>query len=280
VVSPLLRLCSRSHNMSAAFSSSFLSCIVAATFVRLPYIACIDRFCQDTTAVKTSPRLSLTSTFPRRPCPNPLRGEMWMVKTSLLIHSISICLSVSFCGLVISFVPWLVVIFVCLFAHTLKSVSFNTLHVPCLDCGSCWAHGSISALADRIKIARKGQGEEINLSIQFILNCGTEVAGSCHGGYHTSTYQFIKDTGYIPFDTCLPYLACSAESTEGFCPHVDTTCSAVNTCKTVGFFCTGVSQLGRIGPKSRRLLCFCLDEDHTMLILISNIHLKSISTSN
>jgi len=108
-------------------------------------------------------------------------------------------------------------------------------HLP-QYCGSCWAHGSISALADRIKIARKGQGEEINLSIQFILNCGTEVAGSCHGGYHTSTYQFIKDTGYIPFDTCLPYLACSAESKEGFCEHVDTTCSALNTCKTCDTF--------------------------------------------
>jgi cathepsin X len=91
-------------------------------------------------------------------------------------------------------------------------------------------------LADRIKIAREGKGEEINLSIQFILNCGTEVAGSCHGGYHTSTYQFIQDTGYIPFDTCLPYMACSAESTEGFCPHVDTTCSALNTCKTCDTF--------------------------------------------
>lgn len=104
-------------------------------------------------------------------------------------------------------------------------------HLP-QYCGSCWAHGSVSALADRIKIAREGKGEEINLSIQFILNCGTEVAGSCHGGYHTSTYQFIQDTGYIPFDTCLPYMACSAESTEGFCPHVDTTCSALNTCKS------------------------------------------------
>ena len=39
-------------------------------------------------------------------------------------------------------------------------------------CGSCWAHGAISALGDRIKIARKGQGIDINLAIQYILNCG------------------------------------------------------------------------------------------------------------
>uniref|UniRef100_A0A7S4J1V5 Peptidase C1A papain C-terminal domain-containing protein n=1 Tax=Odontella aurita TaxID=265563 RepID=A0A7S4J1V5_9STRA len=75
-------------------------------------------------------------------------------------------------------------------------------HIP-QYCGSCWAHGSISALADRVKIARKNKGEDINLSIQFILNCGGKVAGSCHGGYHTGTYQFIKDTGFIPFDTCM-----------------------------------------------------------------------------
>ena len=34
----------------------------------------------------------------------------------------------------------------------------------------------------------------------------------------------------------MPYLACSAESEEGFCPNVDTSCSAVNTCRTCGGF--------------------------------------------
>lgn len=109
-------------------------------------------------------------------------------------------------------------------------------HVP-QYCGSCWAHGSISSLADRIKIARLGQGaDDINLSIQFILNCGSESAGSCHGGYHTTTYEFIQSNGFIPYDTCMPYMACSDESTDGFCKHVDTTCSGVNTCRTCDTF--------------------------------------------
>ena len=49
-------------------------------------------------------------------------------------------------------------------------------HIP-QYCGSCWAHGSISSLNDRIKIARNATGDEINLSIQHILNCAGSVAG-------------------------------------------------------------------------------------------------------
>mmetsp|Transcript_13472 Transcript_13472/g.20134 ORF Transcript_13472/g.20134 Transcript_13472/m.20134 type:complete len:358 (-) Transcript_13472:120-1193(-) len=108
-------------------------------------------------------------------------------------------------------------------------------HIP-QYCGSCWAHGALSALADRIKIARNGEGDDINLSIQHVLNCGSLIAGSCHGGSHTGAYEFIKSNGKIAFDTCSPYIACSAESTEGFCPHVDTTCSPVNVCRTCGGF--------------------------------------------
>lgn len=104
----------------------------------------------------------------------------------------------------------------------------------------CWAHGAISALADRIKIARQGQGHDINLAIQWVLNCGKDKAGSCHGGYHTGVYELIQDYGYIPFDTCQPYLACSEESQEGFCQSIDTSCSAVNTCRT----CSGFSDSG------------------------------------
>jgi len=112
-------------------------------------------------------------------------------------------------------------------------------HIPHY-CGSCWAHGAVSSLMDRIKIARKGQGVDINLSIQYVLNCGADKAGSCHGGYHTGVFELIKETGFIPYETCQPYLACSSESEEGFCPHIDTTCSAVNTCRT----CSGFSDKG------------------------------------
>eukprot|EP00485_Elphidium_margaritaceum_P010832 CAMPEP_0202691496 /NCGR_PEP_ID=MMETSP1385-20130828/6196_1 /ASSEMBLY_ACC=CAM_ASM_000861 /TAXON_ID=933848 /ORGANISM="Elphidium margaritaceum" /LENGTH=348 /DNA_ID=CAMNT_0049346913 /DNA_START=31 /DNA_END=1077 /DNA_ORIENTATION=- len=108
-------------------------------------------------------------------------------------------------------------------------------HLP-QYCGSCWAHGALSSMADRIKIARKAQGDDINLSVQFILNCGTETAGSCYGGSHVGTWEFINQTGYVPYDTCMQYIACSSDSKEGFCPHVDTTCNKANTCRTCDTF--------------------------------------------
>jgi cathepsin X len=108
-------------------------------------------------------------------------------------------------------------------------------HIP-QYCGSCWAHSAISTLQDRIKIFRDAAGEEISLSIQYILNCGRS-AGSCHGGSIAKTYRFIKDeSGFVPYETCQPYLACSYDSMEGFCPHVDTTCSPINTCRTCNTF--------------------------------------------
>eukprot|EP00472_Partenskyella_glossopodia_P007168 CAMPEP_0197524978 /NCGR_PEP_ID=MMETSP1318-20131121/10538_1 /TAXON_ID=552666 /ORGANISM="Partenskyella glossopodia, Strain RCC365" /LENGTH=333 /DNA_ID=CAMNT_0043078105 /DNA_START=66 /DNA_END=1067 /DNA_ORIENTATION=+ len=108
-------------------------------------------------------------------------------------------------------------------------------HIP-QYCGSCWAHGAMSSLADRIKIARKAQGVDINLSIQFILNCGQHVGGTCYGGSATGAFQFVKEAGHVPYDTCNPYLACSDDSKEGMCGHVDTECKAENICKTCSTF--------------------------------------------
>lgn len=130
-------------------------------------------------------------------------------------------------------------------------VNFCTMsrnqHIP-QYCGSCWAHGAMSALADRIKIARKAQGIDINLAIQHLLNCGG--VGSCYGGSIDGPYQWLlsasKSGGGISYETSQPYVACSPDSKEGFCPHVDTTCKAINVARTCGSFsqeggpCTGL----------------------------------------
>jgi cathepsin X len=120
-------------------------------------------------------------------------------------------------------------------------------HIP-QYCGSCWAHGTISALSDRIKIARKAQGTDVMLSVQHVLNCGN--AGSCHGGSVDGTYQWIKrisdKTGSgVSYFTSQPYLACSSESKEGFCPKVDTTCKPENVARTCGTFGVPCKALSR-----------------------------------
>jgi len=124
--------------------------------------------------------------------------------------------------------------------------SSRNQHIP-QYCGSCWAHGAVSALQDRIKIARGAKGPDIQLSVQHVLNCGN--VGSCHGGSLDGPYQWIQSMGStgISYETSNPYLACSSESTEGFCPHVDLSCTAKNIARTCGGFseeggpCTGLS---------------------------------------
>eukprot|EP00930_Biecheleria_cincta_P076378 TRINITY_DN635_c0_g1_i1.p1 TRINITY_DN635_c0_g1~~TRINITY_DN635_c0_g1_i1.p1 ORF type:complete len:341 (-),score=72.65 TRINITY_DN635_c0_g1_i1:297-1319(-) len=110
-------------------------------------------------------------------------------------------------------------------------------HIP-QYCGSCWAHGAISALGDRIKIARKAQGIDINLAVQHLLNCGG--VGTCYGGSVDGPYQWlhgISKTGTgISYETAQPYLACTSDSKEGFCQNVDTTCKSANVARTCGSF--------------------------------------------
>ena len=108
-------------------------------------------------------------------------------------------------------------------------------HIP-VYCGSCWAHGSISSLADRIKIARKAQWPDINLSIQFLLNC--QMGGSCNGGDHIATYKAIKSYGSIPFEDCMVYQACSSDSKEAACQQnkQNFQCTPVNICRTCDTF--------------------------------------------
>mmetsp|Transcript_52880 Transcript_52880/g.67825 ORF Transcript_52880/g.67825 Transcript_52880/m.67825 type:complete len:320 (-) Transcript_52880:264-1223(-) len=119
-------------------------------------------------------------------------------------------------------------------------------HIPTY-CGSCWAHGTMSSLADRIKIARMQAGDsgpDVNIAVQNILNCGS-IAGTCEGGSPTLAYAYVKkqsDKGLgIPFDTCMQYQAVDGTCTfdpDAF-PQPSGTCM---TCSTFGVPCTSIDQ--------------------------------------
>lgn len=113
-------------------------------------------------------------------------------------------------------------------------------------CGSCFIHGALSALADRIKIARKAREPDINLAIQFILNCGN--AGTCQGGDHLQVYKFIHDYGSVPYDTCLAYEACSSDSPEKACQNRDYSCKPINICRTCYSFTSEGGGCASISP--------------------------------
>jgi cathepsin X len=77
-------------------------------------------------------------------------------------------------------------------------------HIP-QYCGSCWAHASMSTIADRMKIATKGMKRDRIPSVQVLLNCGT--AGSCGGGDIHAAFRWVHQAGGIPDVTCMQYQA-------------------------------------------------------------------------
>ncbi len=66
---------------------------------------------------------------------------------------------------------------------------------------------------------RNSTWPEILPNIQVILNCATDIAGSCDGGDDMGVYQYLQQTG-IPDSTCMQYAA------------TDMACTPINTCRT------------------------------------------------
>ena len=91
-------------------------------------------------------------------------------------------------------------------------------HQP-VYCGSCWAMGSTSALADRLSIVHGSTARRFHLSVQTVLGCGhqhlgahgQELIGNCDGGDDANVYYYAWKYG-IPSESCSNYMA------------IDTTC--------------------------------------------------------
>lgn len=89
-------------------------------------------------------------------------------------------------------------------------------HIP-VYCGSCWAHAAISSYSDRLKIMNNASWPEIQLSVQYPLNC-LPYTGTCNGGSDLLLYEAMTRTG-IPDDTCESYIA------------KDEPCNQINRCR-------------------------------------------------
>lgn len=92
-------------------------------------------------------------------------------------------------------------------------------HIP-KYCGSCWAHGTTSSLADRFQILNGPNAIPISLSTQVVVNCQPG-GGSCFGGNPLDVYEFAYTHG-IPDDTCQQYIAHNSEQPL---------CSAMQVCE-------------------------------------------------
>mmetsp|Transcript_12065 Transcript_12065/g.33416 ORF Transcript_12065/g.33416 Transcript_12065/m.33416 type:complete len:194 (-) Transcript_12065:2642-3223(-) len=69
-------------------------------------------------------------------------------------------------------------------------------HVPTY-CGSCWVHGSVAQLNDRVKIARKAAWPDVMISRQAVVNCATNssgVAPGCLGGEPYMVFGLMQNT--------------------------------------------------------------------------------------
>ena len=92
-------------------------------------------------------------------------------------------------------------------------------HIP-QYCGSCWAQGSTSAIADRFNILNKDiPSSPVALDAQTIVNC--QAGGSCDGGNPGAVYKYARDNG-LAHASCEQYSAFNLQGRM---------CEAIDTCR-------------------------------------------------
>ena len=90
-------------------------------------------------------------------------------------------------------------------------------HIP-EYCGSCWAQGTTSSIADRFNIMLGDQSATpVGLNAQVIVNC--HAGGDCNGGEPDSVYEYAFTHG-VPHSSCEQYDAANLDPTKG-CEPID-----------------------------------------------------------
>lgn len=91
-------------------------------------------------------------------------------------------------------------------------------HIP-QYCGSCWAQGSTSAIADRFNILTDlSLSYPIALDAQVMINCNA--GGNCEGGNPGGVYRYAYKNG-IPDSTCEQYVAHDLDDGHSSCEAID-----------------------------------------------------------
>lgn len=87
-------------------------------------------------------------------------------------------------------------------------------HIP-QYCGSCWAMAATSSIADRLRIAKKGAWEDVELAVQTAVHC---CSNGCDGGEPETVHDYMYHTG-LGSDTCQNYIA-EGEGQECTAEHI------------------------------------------------------------
>jgi len=117
-------------------------------------------------------------------------------------------------------------------------------HIP-VYCGSCWCHGAMSSVADRVNLLTNRTHIGLIPSIQAIINCGD--AGSCNGGSDSEAYAWVAKNN-VPDVTCQQYQAKNLQCDSlAICEN----CSPGEGCKKVEKYPKiGISQHGSVSSDS------------------------------
>jgi len=89
-------------------------------------------------------------------------------------------------------------------------------HIP-QYCGSCWAEGTTSAIADRFNIMNGLRTTSpVGLDAQVVVNC--QAGGSCDGGNPGDVYEYAHDYG-LHHSSCMQFIAHNLEGS--MCTDID-----------------------------------------------------------